>query len=92
MTKPHEEEWRTAIDADETACAVYDRDGRMIADLRMRGEFWAEVERAKFITASPRTARALRRLLEAFPPAGSEAEADAVAEARAALREAGVLE
>jgi len=50
------------------------------------------LSRARLASKAPKMARALMSLIEAFPPAGSEEEDEALEFARKALREAGVLE
>lgn len=92
MKKPHEQEWRTKTNEGETACAVYDAQGLMVADLRLAFTVEAEAERARFIAAAPDMARALMALVDAAGDTDIRFTIPGPLEqARTALRKAGVL-
>lgn len=82
--KPWEEEWTQSDDRwVESPCPL---DGKPVTVGRFDGR-----ERTKLASAAPDMARALRSLVDAFPPAASEEEDEALEFARKALRKAGVL-
>lgn len=94
MTKPHEEEWEQDANATDWVNVVCDGRTKVICRFGsvMDRPKSRDIARARLASKAPKMARALLSLIEAFPPAGSEEEDEALEFARKALREAGVLE
>lgn len=92
-TKPWEQEWAQdryspdfVVDVGPRYATVAKAMALWPMDVATHQQVTGEL--AKFIAASPRLYRALEALIEAFPPAASEEEDEALEFARKVLREA----